>query len=71
MLTINPQYITDSDGKKISAIVPIKEFRILMEDLEELADIKLYDESKRDNEPAISNKKAMELLEAERKKLAK
>lgn len=71
MLTINPQYITDKKGKKISAVLSMKEFNIILEELEELEDIKLYDESKNDNEPAIAKSKAMEMIEAERKKLNK
>ncbi len=71
MLTLKPHYITDDKGKKISAVLSIKEFNSIMEELEELEDIKLYDESKNDNEPAIERNKAMELIEAERKKLGK
>jgi hypothetical protein len=29
MLTISPQFITDSKGEKISVIIPIKEFEAL------------------------------------------
>ena len=71
MLAIHSQYTTDNTVKKISAILPIKEFRNIIEDLQELADIKLYDQSKSDNEPAIARKKAMSMIEAERKKRGK
>lgn len=71
MLAIHPQYITDNTGKKISAVLPMKEFETLLEELEELEDIRLYDESKNDNEPAIAKNKAMAMIEAERKKLGK
>lgn len=71
MLAIHPQYITDNTGKKISAILSMKEFKTILEVLEEFEDIKLYDESKNDNEPAISKSKAMEMIEMERKKLGK
>jgi hypothetical protein len=71
MLAIHAQYITDNTGKKISAVLPIKEFKTILENLEELEDIKLYDESKNDNEPAISKSKAMAMIEAQRKKLGK
>ncbi len=54
MLIINPQYITDNTGKKISVVLPMKDFKALMEELEELEDIKLYDEAKKSNEPSIS-----------------
>jgi hypothetical protein len=42
MFTVHPQYITDNTGKKISVILPIKEFKTLLEELEELEDIRLY-----------------------------
>lgn len=71
MLTIHPQYITDNRGKKISAVLPMKEFKTILEELEDLEDIRLYDESKNDNEPAIAKNKAMAMIEAERKKLRK
>ncbi|MBK7138720.1 MAG: hypothetical protein IPH74_06740 [Bacteroidetes bacterium] len=71
MFTVHPQYITDNTGKKISVILPIKEFKTLLEELEELEDIRLYDESKNDNEPAIAKNKAMAIIEAERKKIGK
>jgi PHD/YefM family antitoxin component YafN of YafNO toxin-antitoxin module len=44
MLNINPQFITDNAGKKISVVIPLEEFEALIEELEELEDIKLYDE---------------------------
>ena len=71
MLAIHPNYITDNQGRKISAVLPIKEFKTLLEDLEELEDIRLYDESKNDKKPALSKNEAMAMLEAERKKLGK
>lgn len=71
MTKIHPQFITDSLGKKTSAIISIKEFNSILEELEELEDIRLYDESKNDNQPAISKTKAMEMIVAERKRLGK
>jgi len=49
MLTLKPQYITDNAGKKISVILPMKDFKAIMEELEELEDIKLYDEAKKED----------------------
>lgn len=71
MLTVHPQYITDNKGKKISAVLPMKEFKMLLDEIEELEDIRLYDESKKDNEPAIAKNKAIAMIKAERKKLGK
>ena len=71
MKALHPQFITDNLGRKISAVIPIKEFVTLIDELEELEDIRLYDESKNDKKPAISRNKAIEMIEAERKKLKK
>ena len=49
MLTLTPHYITDNTGKKISVVLPIKEFKAIMEELEELEDTRLYDEAKKED----------------------
>lgn len=67
MLTVHPQYITDNAGNKISVILPIKDFKAIMEELEELEDIKLYDEAKKSNEPSIPINDAFKMIEAKRK----
>ena len=67
MLTLKPQYITDHSGKKISVVLPIKDFRAMVEELEELADIKLYDEAKKSNEISIPIDDAFKMIEAKRK----
>jgi hypothetical protein len=47
MLTLNPQYIKDTDGNESLVILPSKEFETLINELEELEDIRLYDEAKK------------------------
>lgn len=49
MLTLTPHYITDNTGKKISVVLPIQDFKVIMEELEELEDIRLYDEGKKED----------------------
>lgn len=66
MLTIHPQYITDNTGKKISVVIPINDFNAIMEDLEELEEIKLYDEAKKSNEPSVPIDDAFKMIEAKR-----
>jgi hypothetical protein len=53
MLTLHPQFITDNSGKKISVVLPMKDFQAIIEELEELEDIKLYDDAKNSNEPSL------------------
>lgn len=46
------QYITDNTGKKMSVILPIRDYEKIMGELEELEDIKAYDRAKaRKSEP--------------------
>lgn len=46
-MTLHPQFITDKEGKPVSVILPMNEFNSLLEELEELDDIKLYDAAKK------------------------
>ncbi len=52
MLTV--QFIIDDKGEKSAAVVPMKIYLELLEKLEELEDIKLYDDAKSREEPSIS-----------------
>jgi len=67
MMTVTPQYITDNKGKKISVVLPIKDFKALMEELEELEDIKRYDKAKKSDEPSIPIDEAFRKIEAKRR----
>lgn len=49
MISLNPQYIKDATGKNSLVILPAKEFNSLIEELEDLEDIKLYDEAKKED----------------------
>jgi PHD/YefM family antitoxin component YafN of YafNO toxin-antitoxin module len=49
MLTIHPQYIKDANGKKTLVILPAKEFDSMLEELEAIEDIKLYDKAKKED----------------------
>lgn len=49
MIAVHPQYIKDADGKETLVILSVKEFAQLMEKLEDLEDIKLYDDAKKED----------------------
>ncbi|HMS29864.1 MAG TPA: hypothetical protein PKD32_08435 [Saprospiraceae bacterium] len=67
MLTIHPLYITDNTGKKISAVLTMKEFETIIEELEELEDIRLYNEAKKeDNGERIPMAEAFRMIEEKR-----
>jgi PHD/YefM family antitoxin component YafN of YafNO toxin-antitoxin module len=40
------RYIVDENGKRVSVILPVEEYERLLEELEELEDIRAYDEAK-------------------------
>ena len=60
------QYITDTRGRKVSVILPINDYREILDKLEELEDIKAYDESVSENEESISAEQAFSEIEAKR-----
>ena len=47
------QFLTDEKGKKISIVIPLEEYNRILEDLEELEDIRLFDAVKAKNEKSI------------------
>jgi PHD/YefM family antitoxin component YafN of YafNO toxin-antitoxin module len=48
-----PRYITDKKGKKLSVVISIDEYNQMIEELEELEDIRLYDAVKAKKEKSI------------------
>ena len=49
----DPQYISDKTGKKISVILPYKQYEKILDELEELQDIRSYDAVKARKEKSI------------------
>jgi PHD/YefM family antitoxin component YafN of YafNO toxin-antitoxin module len=67
MIMLHPQYIKDANGNKSMVILPAKEFDTLMEELEELEDIRLYDEAKKnDTGERIPMAEAFRMIEEKR-----
>ena len=48
-----PQFITDKKGNKISVVIPLTQYKRILQELEELEDIRLYDEVKARKEKTI------------------
>ena len=66
-ISIHPQFITDDSGNKISVVISVLEFKNIIEELEELEDIRLYDDAKKSNEPSIPIDDAFKMIDAKRK----
>jgi hypothetical protein len=57
------QFITDTTGKTLSVILPIKDYQKMIDDLEELEDIKAYDRAKARKSEPVPFKQAVKELE--------
>ena len=44
------QYVTDDNGKRVGVVLPIEEYTRLLEELEELEDIRAADEARQEIE---------------------
>lgn len=63
------QFVTDDHGKKLAVILPIKEYEKIMEDLEDLEEVRLYDKVKKnDTGERIPMEEAFKMIEAKRRK---
>ena len=68
MISVHPQFITDTAGEKL-VILPISEFNSIMEELEDAEDVRLYDEAKnRDTGERITMEDAFNIIEEKRSK---
>lgn len=54
MVPIHPQYVVDANQRKQAVLVPLNEWERIMEDLEELDDIRAYDKAKADPQDAVA-----------------
>lgn len=45
------RYVVDENGKRVSVILPMEEYERLIEELENLEDVRAYDEAKAEIEP--------------------
>ena len=50
MLKVHPEYIVDEKSIKKSVIIPFDEWKYIIEEMEELADIRAYDSVKLEEE---------------------
>ena len=44
------QFLTDKKGNRTAVVLPIKQYNKMIEKLEDLEDVRLYDESKKEDD---------------------
>ncbi len=60
------QYITDTNGRKVSVILPMRDYNEILNKLEELEDIKAYDEAISASEEGLPAEQVFKDIEAKR-----
>ena len=63
-----PQFIIDNNGKKLAVVLPIKEYNKLIEELEDLEDVKEFDKAMKREQEFIPFNQAIQEIEEQRKR---
>ncbi|HET8630258.1 MAG TPA: hypothetical protein VFL91_22800 [Thermomicrobiales bacterium] len=66
MITLHEQYLVDADGNRVKVVLDLADYQRLLEALEELDDLRAYDESVAANDEAIPLEQALAEIERER-----
>jgi hypothetical protein len=61
------QFITDNSGHKLAVILPIKDYNKMIEELQDIEDIKAYDNAKKGKQTFVDAKQAFKEIEESRK----
>ena len=67
MIKLHEKFIVDEAGKRVGVFLDMKVYREILEILEEMEDIKAYDEAKKSNETPILFDEAVKEIETDRK----
>lgn len=59
MITVHKQFVVDADGQKRSVVLPIEEWEEIVSELEELEDIRAYDQAKQSASTSIPFEEAV------------
>ncbi|MFO8090243.1 MAG: hypothetical protein R6U13_10435 [Desulfatiglandaceae bacterium] len=59
MVSVHPEFVVDKEKRTKAVILPVSEWKQLMEDLEELDDIRAYDHAKAESDDSIPFEQAV------------
>ena len=68
MLSIKERYLVDENDNRIGVLLNMEDYRLILEELEELESIRAYDEARSSGEKAIPFEQALAEIEQQRKK---
>lgn len=63
MIQFDEQYLVDEQGNRKAIVVPISSWQQILEALDELDDIRAYDEAKRERSDPVSFERAISEIE--------
>jgi len=67
MMALQEQYLTDREGNRVKVVLDMEQFQQMLEELEELDDIRAYDAAKASGDEAIPFDQAMAEIDQKRK----
>ena len=65
MVTLHPEYVVDDNDKKKAVLLPVEEWEKVVDELEELEDIRLYDAAKGQAQETVPFDQAVKEIEQE------
>jgi hypothetical protein len=68
MLSIKERYLVDENDNRIGVLLNIEDYRLILDELEELDSIRAYDEAQASGETPIPFEQALEEIERQRSK---
>ena len=67
MVTMQEQYLTDREGKRVGVVLDLEQFQRIIEELEELEDIRAYDAAMASGDEVVPFDQAIAKIEQSRK----
>jgi len=64
-MEVRERYITDSEGNRLGVLLSLEEYQHLLDELEELNDIRAYNAAKQSDDEVISFEQATTLNQSE------
>lgn len=66
-MTKPPQFLTDEKGQRVAVVISIEDYEKILEELEDLDDIRAYEEAKAAGDTAVPFDEAVARIERHRK----
>ena len=68
MPALHPEFVVDEKAEKRAVLLPLREWELLMEEIEELEDIRAYDKAKAERDDPVPFEEAVRRIKTRAKK---